>query len=962
MKIYLLLMISLLLMQEAVIAQNYPTPTSSDDQLSGYQQRLLLQDSSFFAGLHFTNIGPTVCSGRVVDIDVNPNNPNEMYIAYASGGLWYSNNNGTTMQPIFDHEASMTIGDIAVDWNTGVIWVGTGENNSSRSSYSGVGIYKSTDKGKSWTWKGLGESQHIGRIVLHPSNPNILHVACLGALYTENENRGVYSSYDGGSTWYKSLYINAETGAIDLVMDPSNSNVLYASTWERSRKAWNFEEAGKGSGIYKSTNAGKSWSLLSDENNGFPTGEGVGRIGLEIVKSKSGTILYAVVDNQQTRPEKAKESDKLTKAELNEMSVDSFLALTDKMIASYLEEQGFPEKYTVDTIRTLIKKGTITPATLVEYTQDANSQLFDTEIIGTEVYTSTNNGKSWHKTHEGYLDDVFYTYGYYFGQIRASQRNPKKLYIMGVPILKSEDGGATWTSIGGRNVHGDHHALWINPKLDGHLILGNDGGLHISYDDGMSWMKCNHPQVAQFYSVAVDMAKPYNVYGGLQDNGVWVGPSTAIANDAWQASGHNPYKTIMGGDGMQVAVDTRDNNTVYTGFQFGNYYKVSRSDDREESRITPVHDLGQRPYRWNWESPIHLSNHNQDILYMGADRVFRSFDQGQHFDAISDDLTSGSREGDVAYGTIVSLHESSLKFGLLYAGSDDGHVHVTKDGGNTWKLISAELPESLWVSSVFASAHEVGRVYISLNGYRFDHFESYVYKSDDYGDHWTRVATSLPAEPVNVVKEDPVNENIIYIGTDHGLYVSLDQGQHVMLLGDLPFVPVHDLVIHPRDKELVAATHGRSLYKANVRYLQMLRQDMGDTLTCFNEKGEMFFSTRFGNRSASWMEYNEPSFTFPVFTTSEGKGLLQVYSDSLLVYEEPIELKRGLSEYTYHLEMQESVVNTLNEKVAEKNPENETIAKKADNGKYYLIPGDYQIKISRENNQSEVLLKVKSRD
>ncbi len=942
-------------------AQEIPAATSADQRLSGYQQRLALKDASFFSHLAFTNIGPTVCSGRIVDVDVNPDNPNEMYIAYASGGLWYTNNNATTMEPVFDGEACMTIGDIAVNWKSNIIWVGTGENNSSRSSYSGVGIYKSINKGKTWEWKGLGESHHIGRIVRHPSNPDIVHVACLGALYSENQNRGVYSTFDGGTTWRQSLYIDSGTGVIDLIIDPGNANTLYAATWERSRRAWDFVESGKGSGIYKSTNAGRSWSLLSVEHSGFPVGEGVGRIGLEIVKDKSETILYAIVDNQHVRPTEQTTSEKITKADLTVMDVDSFLALDDALIKDYLSDNGFPKKYTVDTIKALVKNGTITPITLVEYTQDANSMLFDTEIIGTEIYRSTDKGNTWKKVHDGYLDNIYYTYGYYFGQIRASQRNPKKLYIMGVPVLKSEDGGATWASIDGDNVHGDHHALWVNPNLEGHLILGNDGGLNISYDDGMNWMKCNHPQVAQFYSVAVDMAKPYNVYGGLQDNGVWVGPSTAVANTRWQSSGQNPYKAIFGGDGMQVAIDTRDNNTIYTGFQFGNYYQISRDGEVDDRRITPDHALGDRPYRWNWESPIHLSTHNQDILYMGADRVFRSFDQGKHFDAISDDLTSGSRKGDVAYGTLVSLHESPLRFGLLYAGSDDGHVHVTRDGGNNWKSISSNLPQSLWVSSVQASAHAEGRVYIALNGYRYDHFESYIYVSEDFGDTWKRIGAKLPAEPVNVIKEDPSNEAIVYIGTDNGLYLSLDQGEHVMLFGDLPAVAVHDLVVQPRDKEIVVATHGRSLYKANIEHLQQIKGNWIDTLTCFSEEGKIYYSTRFGTRSASWMNYYEPSFTFPVFTTTSGKGMLQVFADSLLVYEEEITLDRGLRYYKYHLEMDASKVEEFNQQLSSADEEKNTTVKLSDNGKFYLIPGAYNIVISRGNHQSSIPLDVKSR-
>lgn len=944
-----------------ITAQNIPAGTPGADRLEAHAQRQALKESSLFSHLPFTNIGPSIFSGRIVDVDVNPARPNEMYVAYASGGLWYTDNNATTLTPVFDKEACMTIGDIAVNWSTGTIWVGTGENNSSRSSYSGVGIYKSSDKGKTWKHMGLTESHHIGRILLHPVNPNIVHVACLGALYSENDNRGVFSTSDGGVTWRHSLFVNGTTGAIDLVTDQSNPNVLYAATWDRSRRAWNFTESGTGTGIYTSTDSGRTWKQLTVQGSGFPTGIGAGRIGLEIVRSRNETILYAVIDNQYERPAKPKEGDLMTKAELNVMTSDSFLKLKDDQIKKYLSSNDFPDKYTVDTIRTLIKNGTIKPATLVEYTQNANSKLFETEIIGTEVYKSIDHGKTWTKTHEGYLDNIFYTYGYYFGQIRVSKINPQKLYILGVPVLKSDDGGATWKSIEGDNVHGDHHALWVNPKLEGHLILGNDGGLNISYDDGANWTKCNQPAVGQFYSVNVDMAEPYNVYGGLQDNGVWVGPSTYQASVEWHSSGQYPYKSIMGGDGMQVAIDTRDNNTVYTGFQFGNYYKTSRNGDSQDTRITPVHDLGQRPYRWNWESPVHLSVHNQDILYMGAEKVFRSFDQGKNFKPISDDLTHGPKEGDVAYGTLVSLHESPKLFGLIYAGSDDGYIHVTRDAGQLWKRISDQVPQNMWVSALQASNHAEGRVYASLNGYRWDHFDSYVYMSDDYGDTWTRICTDLPTEPVNVIKEDPVNPDILYIGTDHGLYISLDRGKHSMLMGDMPYTPVHDLVIHPRDKEIVVATHGRSLYKADVSKVQELNSTNIDSLTGFAEKLSINHSSRWGSRSATWREYFEPSVIFPVYTPLAGDAALKVYSDSLLVQEQQIKLHKGLSYYTYKLEMKEDAVEPLTKKLMDKKPEADPKLKKADNGKYYLPPGKYIIEINQNSRMTRFGLEVKGR-
>ncbi len=943
-------------------AQEFPSPTPASIRLEAFEQRQKLKETSLFSQLEMTGIGPSVFSGRVVDVEVNPANPSEMYVAYASGGLWYTANNGTTFTPVFDQEAVMTIGDIAVNWNAGIIWVGTGENNSSRSSYSGVGLYKSGDKGKTWKHVGLEESHHIGRIVIHPVNPNIVHVACLGALYSENPNRGIYSTPDGGVTWRKSLFINPNAGAIDLVMDPTNPNTLYAATWERTRRAWDFTEGGEGTGLHKSTDGGRTWKLLSTAGSGFPSGPGAGRIGLDIVKTRQGIVLYALIDNQAPRPPKDPDSDVLTKVQLADMSATTFLDLDKEKISAYLQSNGFPARFTADTILTLVRNGTIRPATLVEYVQNANSQLFETEVTGAEVYKSTDGGQTWKRTHEDYLDQVYHTYGYYFGQIRVASTNPQKVYILGVPLLKSDDGGVTWRSIGADNVHVDHHALWVNPRKEGHLVLGNDGGLNISYDDGVNWIKCNQPAVGQFYSVQVDMAKPYNVYGGLQDNGVWVGPATYKPGVAWHNSGQYPYKEIMGGDGMQIAVDTRDNNTVYTGYQFGNYFSLSRQGDRPAERITPVHELGQRPYRWNWETPIHLSRHNQDILYMGAERVFRSMEKGKNFKAISGDLTRGSRAGDVPYGTLVSLHESPLVFGLLYVGSDDGYIHITRDGGHNWQRISDELPQQLWVSTVQASAYAEGRVYASLNGYRWDHFDSYVYVSEDYGASWKRIATDLPAEPVNVIKEDPSNANILYFGTDHGLYISLDRGQHSMLMGDMPAAPVHDLIVHPRDKELIVATHGRSFFKTNVAHVQQIHSDLTAPLTCFNEKLTIRHRENWGNTSASWREIQEPNLTLPVFTKRGGEASLMIFADSLLVGQQPLMLHRGLKYYTLQPELLPAAVESLKFQLADRDPNNKVTLKQADNGKYYLPPGTYTLQVHLGQDKAFASLEIKGKD
>lgn len=946
-------------------SQNDQLPyTPAEARMQSTTQRKTLEERSLVNGIKFESIGPTVFSGRVADLEVSPEDPSHFYVAYASGGLWKTENNGTSFTPLFDNETVMTIGDIAVDWSRNTIWIGSGEVNSSRSSYAGNGVYKSTDGGKTWRHLGLDETHHIGRIILHPSNPDIAWVAALGHLYSANPERGVFKTTDGGRTWQKTLFVNDNTGVVDLVIDPKNPNILYAAAWERTRRAWNFVESGEGSGIYKSTDGGKTWKLLTDAKSGFPSGEGTGRIGLAIGRYNKNTVLYAALDNYNRRPEEEKEEEEaLTKDNLRGMSKEDFLELNAKDIQQYLTANRFPREYDAKSVIERVKSGEIQPSALVEYTEDANSLLFDTDVIGLEIYRSDDQGRTWKKTHEDYLDEVYYSYGYYFGQIRVAPQDQDKVYVLGVPVIRSGDGGKTFQSINGDNVHSDNHALWANPDRPGHLILGNDGGINISYDDGETWIKCNTPAVGQFYYVAVDMAEPYNVYGGLQDNGVWMGSNTYRDGTEWHSSGHYPYKEIYGGDGMQVAIDTRDNETVYTGLQFGNYARLNTRTG-EQSRITPRHQLGERPLRWNWQTPIHLSVHNQDILYMGSNKLHRSFNQGADFDAISDDLTKGGRKGDVPYGTLATIHESPLKFGLIYTGSDDGLIHVTRDGGNSWRRISDGLPQDLWVSRIQASQYEEGRVYCVLNGYRWDDFTPYLYVSEDYGQNWTAIGKDLPMEPLNVVKEDPHNEDILYVGSDHGLYVSLDRGQSFMLMNNgLPAVAIHDVVVHPREKDIIVGTHGRSLYKASAVELEQLTPELlAQDLKVF-DIGSVRHSGAWGRQSAQWREPSEPEIYVPIYAKSSGDATVVIKSgEGLELNSFTTDCTKGLNYIPYGLtldaQMMEAYQTELNDK--KKKGEEEVKLEKADNGKLYLQPGNYIVVIKMGEHEAEGKLEVRS--
>ncbi|MEN8913597.1 MAG: glycosyl hydrolase [Polaribacter sp.] len=921
--------------------------TNSELVKKALQEKQKLTEASIIKNIPFTNIGPTIMSGRMADIDVNPNDPTEFYVGYASGGLWYTNNNGTTFTPLLDSSPTQNVGDIAIDWKNGTIWVGTGEKNSSRSSYAGIGMLKSTDQGKTWEHIGLADSHHISRVVINPNNSNEVVVGVIGHLYSSNEERGIFKTVDGGKSWTKTLFINNDTGIIDVVAAPENPNVLYAASWERDRKAWNFRGNGKNSAIFKSTDGGDSWTNIS-KNNGFRNGDGVGRIGLTVYDENT---VYALHDSQFRRTSDVikKETFKtLSKEDFKKMSVDEFLKLTDQKINSYLKTNGFQEKYRAENVKQMVRVGSVKPIDLAKYLEDANSLLFDTPVEGAEVFMTTNGGKSWKKTHKGQIDDLYFSYGYYFGEIRVDPQDKNGIYVMGVPILKSKDGGKTFESISRENVHADHQSLWINPNRKGHLIDGNDGGLNLSYDDGESWTKLNVPSVGQFYAIYADNQTPYNVYGGMQDNGVWTAKHTAKIDKSWHQSGQNPYEEIMGGDGMQVQVDERNPNIVYTGYQFGNYSRINRETGRRK-RIQPKHTLGENPYRFNWQTPIHLSKHNQDILYIGGNKLHRSLNQGDTWETISEDLTGGGRKGNVAYGTLTTIAESPFQFGLLYVGSDDGHVHISKNSGGSWERISDSFPKELWVSRVIASQHKKERVYVTLNGYRWDDFTAYVYISDDYGITWKNISTNIPTSPVNVIKEDPVNPDLLYLGTDNGSYASLSRGAKWFPFSNgLPNVAVHDLVIQPEAKHLLLGTHGRSLYKANIAPLQLVTNDFDTKQTHVFPISNIRKRTGWGSTWSKWLKPNTPEITISYFSDGAKKSTIDVYLADIKVNSFKVASENGFNEATFDVSFSEKG----RKEYLSNNKEASSVA--GQNGVYYLPKGKYTVKIGDATETFEV--------
>ncbi|MBU6177302.1 MAG: glycosyl hydrolase [Bacteroidetes bacterium] len=827
------------LLSQLLYAQVLVTPTPASARMASMAQRSELLNDSVLNSNSFRNIGPSIMSGRVVDIEANPEDPTEFYVAYATGGLWHTVNNGQSFTPIMDNLDILFLGDIAVNWKTNprMIWAGTGEVNSSRSSYAGTGVYLSKDNGKNWQHLGLAESHHIGDIKLHPTDPNTAWVAVLGHLYSTNEERGVYKTTDGGANWQRTLFVNNQTGCVDLAMHPTDPTTLYAAMWQRSREAWKFEESGPASGIYKSVDGGNTWSKISGAGSGFMEGNKIGRIGITVFPGNSN-LVYAVVDNNTPLPGKKETTDSVyTKELFKTISIADFANLNNNRLDSFLRKNRFPRQHSASSIKKAVAEGKLTPAALWDWL-DSDDGFQNTGIAGCEVYVSQDGGAHWKKANEKPIS-IFNTYGYYFAKIYTSHTNPDKVFILGFTAQVSTNGGKSFTTIDKENVHADHHALWVNPKKDSHLINGNDGGVNLTYDDGKNWFKANTPSVGQYYYVTTDDAKPYNVYGGLQDNGSWWGPSTHRESIGWTDDGQYAYRMINGGDGMQAQVDKRDNTTVYSGSQFGFYARYNKEKRGGGKMIRPQHELGEKPLRFNWQTPILLSRHQPDIFYYGSNRLYRSMNKGDTLIAMGGDLTAGGIKGNVPYGTLTTIDESPIRFGLLYTGSDDGRIYRSSDGGYTWSALHQQVAstpkkkgtitpaagldtKNLWVSRVVASQHAENRVYVTLNGYRHDHFNPYVFVSEDGGTTWKDISGNLPLEPVNVVREDPVNPSILYVGTDGGVYVSSDSGKSYKAWhSGLPrSVPVHDIAIQQRENEIVLGTHGRSLYVGKLNKIQ----------------------------------------------------------------------------------------------------------------------------------------------
>jgi hypothetical protein len=757
------------------------------------------------SGLEWRSIGPANMTGRVTDVEGIPGPSRTFYVAAASGGVWKTTNNGVTFRALFQNERVASMGDLAIaPSDTLQVWAGTGEEDARNSISPGRGIYKSTDGGTTWTLMGLEKTEHVARIIVHPTNPDIVWVAAPGATWRTNPERGLYKTTDGGRTWRLVKFISDRAGFIDLAIHPRNPDVLFAASWERLRGPYFLQSGGPGSALWKSTDGGETWQEV--RGGGFPETM-KGRIGIDISRSNPD-IMYALVEAE---------------------APDG--------------EQGGCRA---------AKAG------------------------GCGLYRSNDGGATWTWLQPQNVRP------FYYSQVRVDPVDPEIVYWSSTPVNFSTDGGKTarTTTIG---IHVDHHALWIDPSDPHRMIAGNDGGIGVTFDRGGNWWFPNSFAIGQFYNISFDMAVPYNVCGGLQDNYSWCGPSRrsngTLNNYGWFS--------ISGGDGFVTAQDPRDRCIVYSESQAGNMGRSNICTGErvqlqrpgfqqryrmwsdsivllqpdpavqpagavqariERFRASQVRDSIADTFRYNWNTPFFLSPHDPDVFYAGANRVLKSTQRGENLAPISPDLskrdtmklriasqTTGGITRDVTgaemYGTIVSLAESPVQRGLLAAGTDDGNVWISRNDGGTWTDLTSKfrrlVPDTTYVSRIEMSPHDASRFYVTFDNHRRGDFKPYVFITRDGGNTFRSIAANLPGgdapDFVHVIREDPVNPNVLYLGTDVGLYLSLDQGASWRLWGNgFPTVPVHDLKVHPRDRELIVGTHGRSIWVIDVAPLQEL--------------------------------------------------------------------------------------------------------------------------------------------
>ncbi|MBN2173608.1 MAG: T9SS type A sorting domain-containing protein [Bacteroidales bacterium] len=729
--------------------------------------------------------GPTNIGGRITDVEMLAGDLETMFIGAASGGIFKSDDAGNSWIPIFDDVPSLTIGDMGIaPSNNEIIYVGTGEANAGggSQSYDGMGIFKSLDGGETWEYAGLEEGRNVGRLVIHPDDPDVVYVAAMGNLFADNPDRGVFKTLDGGQSWEKVLYVSDSTGAIDIVMHPENADVLYTAMWERVRRPNRRSYGGFTCGIFKTTNGGQNWSELT---NGLPSpGADIGRIGIDISKSDPQTL------------------------------------------------------YTIYADKTGYFKG---------------------------VYKTTNGGDNWSQTNDGSLNGCYQSYGWWFGRIRIDPENPNIAYVIGFDLYKTSSGGSSWSNVSSYYVHVDQHELFIHPMNNNFIVLGNDGGLYTSQNAGNSWNWINNLPITQFYTCEIDNQYPNRLYGGTQDNGT-NRTMTGYLDD---------WENIYGGDGFYVLVDPTDNDYVYAEYQYGSFARSTNGGYSFSSATNGISSSDRK----NWNTPVVFDPINPEILYYGANRLYRSTNRAVSWSVISNDLSNGPGV-NLTYGTISTIAVSPVNPMIIYAGTDDGNVWVSNNDGSNWEIISGSLPER-WVTRVAADPTEENTAYVTFSGYRWDEYLPHIFKTTDLGANWSDISGNLPEVPINSIIVDPVNNQTLYVATDAGVYVTYNTGQEWELMGtNLPIVPVNDLKLHNETRKLVAATFGRSMYSYDL-YQDTLTTSIADNLFMNKNLLLTLFPNPFTDELKIRVESSTDQDINIVVSDLNGRRIDQIYSGTI---------------------------------------------------------------------------------
>ena len=754
----------LLLLPISLVAQQ-KTPATGAQKIAAFAKQKQMLAQSPYKNLEWRLTGPDNRSGRSTDVVGITGNPNIIYAAFATGGLWKTEDAGKTWTPIFDKEATQSIGNIALaPSDPNILYVGTGEANIFRASLPGIGMYKSTDAGKTFKHIGLQNTGTIARVVVHPKNPNIVYVAASGNEWTYNKDRGVYQTTDGGKTWKKILFESEKSGCIDLVIDPTDPNTIYASFWNRIRRRWSDPMPEDGDFIYKTTDGGKTWKRIV---NGLPDTKNTGRIGIAISHSNPN-VLYAFVDDHNKKRD--------------------------------------PKPNEFDSYERKVQK----------------------VVIGGAIYRSNNKGENWEKMGEihDFLTPFSGTYGWVFSQVRVDPKDENEVYAFGVSKAISRDGGKTWkswvpTDTTSDGTHGDNHAMWIDEENPDRMIVGNDGGVTLTYNGGVRWENFfSKIPTTQFYVITYDMQTPFNIFGPVQDEGTMSGSITNTFGKTPDTT-LRPWRMAPGGEGTQVQVDPENSNIIYSSTYYGRLMKTDMSKGRREgvTRMTTF-DVGRiDSLRGEWLAGTLMSKFDNKTVYHGLQHLYKTTDAGVNWKIISPDLSYNKETANGVYPYLI-YHQAITaiaegdKPGIVYSGTDDGRVWLTMDDGTNWKEITKGLPFNKHVIKITTSKYKPSRVYLALNDRRQDNSLPYLYLSEDYGSTWKSIAGNLPSSPANVIIEDPAKANVLYCGTDFGAYISKDAGKTwIAINGNIPAsVSVNDMFIHPRDKKLVLGTYGRGVY------------------------------------------------------------------------------------------------------------------------------------------------------